>query len=74
MEELIADYESGSLHPGDVKPALAKAINQILQVILSLFLVLHLYLGALVLDPCKVIYIVIDVINFLIKSSINFVD
>ncbi|KAJ1688219.1 hypothetical protein LUZ63_019609 [Rhynchospora breviuscula] len=31
MEELIADYESGSLHPGDVKPALAKAINQILQ-------------------------------------------
>lgn len=54
MEELIADYESGSLHPGDVKPALAKAINQILQVIISLFLVLQLYLGALVLDPCKV--------------------
>ncbi|XP_008802786.2 tyrosine--tRNA ligase 1, cytoplasmic [Phoenix dactylifera] len=31
MEELIADYESGALHPADVKPALAKAINQILQ-------------------------------------------
>lgn len=33
MEELIADYESGALHPGDVKPALSKALNQILQVI-----------------------------------------
>lgn len=32
MNELIADYESGALHPADVKPALAKAINQILQV------------------------------------------
>ncbi|XP_010919615.1 tyrosine--tRNA ligase 1, cytoplasmic [Elaeis guineensis] len=31
MEELIKDYESGALHPADVKPALAKAINQILQ-------------------------------------------
>ncbi|KAM0838296.1 hypothetical protein ACQ4PT_061075 [Festuca glaucescens] len=31
MEELLADYISGALHPGDVKPALAKAINQILQ-------------------------------------------
>ncbi|KAG8086785.1 hypothetical protein GUJ93_ZPchr0010g9561 [Zizania palustris] len=31
MDELIADYESGALHPADVKPALAKAINQILQ-------------------------------------------
>ncbi|KAM0849182.1 hypothetical protein ACQ4PT_053894 [Festuca glaucescens] len=31
MEELLADYISGTLHPGDVKPALAKAINQILQ-------------------------------------------
>uniref|UniRef100_A0A0E0LR81 tyrosine--tRNA ligase n=1 Tax=Oryza punctata TaxID=4537 RepID=A0A0E0LR81_ORYPU len=31
MNELIADYESGALHPADVKPALAKAINQILQ-------------------------------------------
>jgi hypothetical protein len=33
MDELTADYESGSLHPADVKPALAKAINEILQVI-----------------------------------------
>ncbi|KAL5231463.1 hypothetical protein ABZP36_030239 [Zizania latifolia] len=32
MDELIADYESGALHPADVKPALAKAINQILQI------------------------------------------
>ncbi|GJN12456.1 hypothetical protein PR202_ga30735 [Eleusine coracana subsp. coracana] len=31
MDELIADYESGALHPADVKPALAKAINAILQ-------------------------------------------
>uniref|UniRef100_A0A0D9X4E0 tyrosine--tRNA ligase n=1 Tax=Leersia perrieri TaxID=77586 RepID=A0A0D9X4E0_9ORYZ len=31
MNELTADYESGALHPADVKPALAKAINQILQ-------------------------------------------
>ncbi|CAM0946429.1 unnamed protein product [Alopecurus aequalis] len=31
MEELLVDYSTGALHPGDVKPALAKAINQILQ-------------------------------------------
>ncbi|XP_039852812.1 tyrosine--tRNA ligase 1, cytoplasmic-like isoform X1 [Panicum virgatum] len=31
MDELISDYESGALHPADVKPALAKAINEILQ-------------------------------------------
>ncbi|KAK1615622.1 hypothetical protein QYE76_021139 [Lolium multiflorum] len=31
MEELLEDYISGALHPGDVKPALAKAINHILQ-------------------------------------------
>lgn len=30
-EELEADYASGKLHPGDLKPALAKAINAILQ-------------------------------------------
>ncbi|KAI7840944.1 hypothetical protein COHA_005374 [Chlorella ohadii] len=29
--ELCADYESGALHPGDLKPALAKHINTILQ-------------------------------------------
>ena len=29
MEELIADYESGNLHPGDLKPALTKAINEL---------------------------------------------
>jgi hypothetical protein len=32
MDELVSDYESGALHPADVKPALAKAINEILQV------------------------------------------
>lgn len=31
FEELAVDYESGELHPGDVKPALAKSLNQILQ-------------------------------------------
>ncbi|XP_020570680.1 tyrosine--tRNA ligase 1, cytoplasmic [Phalaenopsis equestris] len=31
MEELIPDYESGSLHPADVKPAISKALNAILQ-------------------------------------------
>ncbi|MCD7450127.1 hypothetical protein HAX54_003693 [Datura stramonium] len=31
FEELAADYESGSLHPADLKPALSKAINKILQ-------------------------------------------
>lgn len=32
MEELILDYESGALHPADLKPALSKALNVILQV------------------------------------------
>lgn len=45
MEELIADYESGNLHPGDLKPALAKAINQILQVFIS-------FLGITILFKC----------------------
>ncbi|TVU06079.1 hypothetical protein EJB05_49271, partial [Eragrostis curvula] len=31
VEELFEDYSSGTLHPDDVKSALAKAINQILQ-------------------------------------------
>ncbi|KAF5832012.1 tyrosyl-tRNA synthetase like-protein [Dunaliella salina] len=31
MEEIEADYTSGALHPGDLKPALARAINLILQ-------------------------------------------
>jgi len=29
--ELEADYVSGELHPGDLKPAVAKAINKLLQ-------------------------------------------
>jgi hypothetical protein len=32
MEELTADYSSGSIHPAGLKQALAKAINTILQV------------------------------------------
>ncbi|TVU23822.1 hypothetical protein EJB05_26205 [Eragrostis curvula] len=31
VEEVFEDYSSGTLHPDDVKSALAKAINQILQ-------------------------------------------
>ncbi|KAG8374930.1 hypothetical protein BUALT_Bualt10G0046800 [Buddleja alternifolia] len=31
FKDLADDYESGDLHPGDLKPALAKAINRILQ-------------------------------------------
>lgn len=31
LEELCEDYESGALHPGDLKPALSKHINKILQ-------------------------------------------
>lgn len=31
FKELVADYESGKLHPGDLKPALSKALNKILQ-------------------------------------------
>ncbi|CAO2209347.1 unnamed protein product [Urochloa humidicola] len=31
MEELTADYESGALHPADVKLALIKSLNKILQ-------------------------------------------
>ncbi len=30
MEELIADYTSGALHPGDLKPSLSRALNLIL--------------------------------------------
>ncbi|CAH9117950.1 unnamed protein product, partial [Cuscuta epithymum] len=31
FEELVTDYECGSLHPADLKPALSKALNKILQ-------------------------------------------
>ncbi|XP_022724343.1 tyrosine--tRNA ligase 1, cytoplasmic-like [Durio zibethinus] len=31
FEELVSDYESGELHPGDLKPALSRALNTILQ-------------------------------------------
>lgn len=31
FEEVVADYKSGDLHPGDLKPALSKALNKILQ-------------------------------------------
>jgi hypothetical protein len=51
MEGLTADYESGALHPADVKLALLKSLNKILQVkLLSvhisrfpvIFLLLHI--------------------------------
>jgi hypothetical protein len=32
FEELIAAYESGELHSDDLKPALSKALNKILEV------------------------------------------
>ncbi len=31
FEEVVEDFSDGSLHPGDLKPALVKAINEILQ-------------------------------------------
>ncbi|KAJ7952302.1 Tyrosine--tRNA ligase [Quillaja saponaria] len=31
FEELISSYASGELHPGDLKPALSKALNKILE-------------------------------------------
>ncbi|XP_076891326.1 tyrosine--tRNA ligase 1, cytoplasmic-like [Bidens hawaiensis] len=31
FEELVSDYEKGDLHPADLKPALSKALNKILQ-------------------------------------------
>ncbi|GFP98865.1 tyrosine--tRNA ligase [Phtheirospermum japonicum] len=31
INDLACDYENGELHPGDLKPALAKSINRILQ-------------------------------------------
>lgn len=31
FEELATDYESGELHPGDLKPALSKTLNKILE-------------------------------------------
>ncbi|KMZ58487.1 Tyrosine-tRNA ligase [Zostera marina] len=31
VEELFAEYSSGKVHPGDLKPALAKSLNKILQ-------------------------------------------
>lgn len=30
MESLTKDYENGHLHPGDLKPALTRALNAIL--------------------------------------------
>jgi len=30
-EEIVADYTGGNLHPGDLKPALTKALNSLIQ-------------------------------------------
>lgn len=38
FEEIAADYESGELHPGDLKKGLTNALNKILQVSKNLFL------------------------------------
>lgn len=32
FNDIATDYEAEALHPGDVKPALSKALNKILQV------------------------------------------
>lgn len=32
MDDLSSDYESGALHPSDLKGNLSKALNKILQV------------------------------------------
>jgi len=37
-EDVVVDYESGTLHPADLKPALAKAINKLLQPVRNHFL------------------------------------
>ncbi|GJV63735.1 tyrosine--tRNA ligase 1, cytoplasmic-like protein [Tanacetum coccineum] len=38
FEEVIADYKEGDMHPADLKPALSKALNRILQCLLPQFL------------------------------------
>lgn len=30
FEELAADFSEGKLHPGDIKPAVAKVINELI--------------------------------------------
>ncbi|XP_048534578.1 tyrosine--tRNA ligase 1, cytoplasmic-like [Triticum urartu] len=37
MEELIADYESGALHPAEVKLALTKALNRMMNIVCGHF-------------------------------------
>jgi hypothetical protein len=43
MDDLTADYASGALHPADVKPALAKAINEILKVLFFSYVFLKMW-------------------------------
>ena len=31
FDDLVADYKSGECHPGDLKPAVAEALNKLLQ-------------------------------------------
>lgn len=38
VEELFAEYSSGKVHPGDLKPALAKSLNKILQVLFLFYI------------------------------------
>jgi tyrosyl-tRNA synthetase len=35
FEELVVDYESGELHPDNLKSALSKSLNEILEVMFT---------------------------------------
>jgi len=39
FEDLIADFQSGQLHPADLKPAVARALNNMLEPVRNHFLV-----------------------------------
>lgn len=53
-EELVADYEEGNLHPGDLKPSLSKAINKILQVIAISVLIKLVKVEFDIAQPCTI--------------------
>lgn len=54
FEELVADYESGELHPADLKPALSKALNKILEVRLVPFRFTQCFLVMPLLALCEI--------------------
>lgn len=55
FEELVSDYAAGELHPGDLKPALSKALNKILEVCHFCTIFFHEYL--LLLELVVVIFL-----------------